>query len=127
MSTPVPSRCAWYSWLYTSSVVALAAKTLHLAHELARLAFADHLLGIIALTQIKRDPAAYGGKGFAYGGIAAGSAFPRRPFDRHERPAQRPRQHLVDMMQKALGPLDDRTIAVLGLAAGALLTWVRVG
>jgi hypothetical protein len=39
------------------------------------LAPAGIVLGIIALTQIKRDPQAYGGKGLAFGGIAAGSAF----------------------------------------------------
>jgi hypothetical protein len=39
------------------------------------LAPAGIVLGIIALTQIKRDPQAYSGKGLAIGGIAAGSTF----------------------------------------------------
>ena len=33
------------------------------------------VLGIISLTQIKKDPQQYGGRGLAYGGIATGSLF----------------------------------------------------
>jgi hypothetical protein len=39
------------------------------------LAPAGIIMGIIALTQIKSNPQAYGGKGLAYAGIGAGSAF----------------------------------------------------
>jgi hypothetical protein len=39
------------------------------------LAPASIVIGIVALSQVKKDPQAYGGKGLAYAGIASGSLF----------------------------------------------------